>query len=97
MAAKMKPAVSFYDEDEEEETKSLEEGQSDEADDLHQSNHVDTRRVNCSKKLVYLVLALAATGVSLATYFFMENQEEETLRVSFEAYSGEILKQAQAK
>ncbi|KAG7374631.1 adenylate cyclase [Nitzschia inconspicua] len=56
----------------------------------------ETAAVNRSKFLVYLALLGAAVAVSTATYLLLSKEEQNTMRIEFQAHSQEILKQASA-
>ncbi|KAG7371467.1 adenylate cyclase [Nitzschia inconspicua] len=56
----------------------------------------ETAAINRSKILMYFALMAAAAAVSAVTYWLLSSEEQNAMRLEFQAYSREILKQATA-
>ncbi|KAG7342015.1 hypothetical protein IV203_007107 [Nitzschia inconspicua] len=56
----------------------------------------ETAAVDRSKCIVYLALLGAAVAVSTVTYLLLSKEEQNTMKIEFEAHSREILGQATA-
>ena len=49
-------------------------------------HHTESRLVNCSKSVVYIILFLAAVGVSAAAYLRLVKEEETTMKTEVRSF-----------